>query len=153
MNWVCFWLHFCTSTTNLRKLMFQVQDILIHPSGPMFITMSSDVTDVFVCLLCYIIVNWRNLWPPIKSSGWCTIQLGQYHHFRTSVEHWEKSTHTLPVLTGHDTTSNKISTKLVSQKAVHNLKFSLLIINFDCLYIYTWQNVQYRWKGHCWSDI
>jgi len=70
----------CTSTTNLTKLMFHVQDILIHPPGPMFITMSSrsSVTDVFVCA-CYTTHHskLKKFWPPIKNSGWCTIQLAR----------------------------------------------------------------------------
>ena len=51
----------CTYEEADDRMIFHVQDILSHLSGPTSITLSSGDTDVFVCLLYYFTVNWRDL--------------------------------------------------------------------------------------------
>ena len=54
------WLN-CTHEEADDRMMFHVQDILSHRTGPTSLTLSSGDTDVFVCLLYHITVNWRDL--------------------------------------------------------------------------------------------
>ena len=42
-------------------MMFHVQDIVSHRSGPTSVTLSSGNTDVFVSLLYHFTVNWGDL--------------------------------------------------------------------------------------------
>ena len=43
------------------RMIFYIQNILCHHSGTTSLTLSSGDTNVFVCLLYHITVNWRNL--------------------------------------------------------------------------------------------
>ena len=63
----------CTHEKADDRMMFHVQDILSHQSGPTSLSLSSGDTDVFVCLLYHFVINWKNLgldelWP-IRNSG------------------------------------------------------------------------------------
>ena len=51
----------CTHEEADDRMIFHVQDIISHCSGPTSITLSSGDTDVFVCLLYHFTVNWRDL--------------------------------------------------------------------------------------------
>ncbi len=60
----------CTHEEADDRMMFHVQDILSHCSGPTSITLSSGDTDVFVCLLYHFTVKIL----VSKSSGLCVTQ-------------------------------------------------------------------------------
>ena len=51
----------CTHEEADDRMMFHVQDIPSHRSGPTSLTLSSGDMDVFVCLLYHFTANWRNL--------------------------------------------------------------------------------------------
>ena len=51
----------CTHEEADDRMMFHVQDILSHQSGPTSLSLSSGDTDVFVCLLYHFVTNWKNL--------------------------------------------------------------------------------------------
>lgn len=125
----------CTHEEADDRMMFHVQDILSHRSGPTSMTLSSGDTDVFVCLLYHITVNWRHrglqeLWL-IRNSG---VKRSILPLHDICVELGDELIRCLPALhalTGCDTTS-KISTKLAALKAVRKPGNSSLILNFDC---------------------
>ena len=50
----------CTHEEADDRMMFHVQDILNHRSGPTSLTLLSGDTDVFVCLSYHVTVNWRD---------------------------------------------------------------------------------------------
>ena len=63
----------CTHEEADDRMMFHIQDILCHRSDPTTITLLSGDTDVFVCLLYHISINWQHqglteLWL-IRNSG------------------------------------------------------------------------------------
>jgi len=51
----------CTHEEADDRMMFHVQDILSHRTGPTSLTLASSDTDVFVCKLYHINTNWRYL--------------------------------------------------------------------------------------------
>ena len=114
------------------RMMFHVQDILSHRTGPTSLTLSSGDTDVFVCLLYHITVNWRDLglqqlWL-IRNS--CSLAVKR--SIRSALG--DELTRCLPALhalTGCDTTS-KISTKLAALNTLRKPEILSLIQNFDC---------------------
>jgi hypothetical protein len=120
----------CTHEEADDSMMFHVQDILNHQAGPTSLVLSSGDTDVFVCLLYHITVNWRNLglqklWLGVKRSilplrDICT----------TLGDKLTKCLPTLHALTGCDTTS-KISTKLAALKAVQKPKTRKFISDLE----------------------
>ena len=117
----------CTHEEADDRMFFHVQDILSHWTGRTFMTLSLGDTDVFVCLLYYVRVSWKDLsfqelWF-IRTSGMRRSKLPP-HDICTALG--DKLTRCLPALhalTGCNTTS-KISTKLAALKAIHK-KFSL----------------------------
>ena len=116
-------------------MMFHIQDILSHRTGPTSLTVSSGDSDVFVCLLYHITNNWRHiglqdLWL-VRNSGVkrCILPL---HDICKSIG--DELTQCLPALhalTGCDTTS-KISTKLAALNAVRKPDNCSLISHFTC---------------------
>ena len=89
------------------RMMFHVQDILSHHSGPTSITLSSGDRDVFVCLLYHFTVNWRNLglqelWLVCNSGVRRSIL--PLHDICTALG--DELTQCLPALTRCDTTSS-----------------------------------------------
>ena len=124
----------CTHKEADDRMMFHVQDILSHRSGPTSITLLSGDMDVFVCLLYHITVNWRDLglqqlWL-IRNSG---VKRSILPLDDICIALGDELTRCLPALhalTGCDTTS-KISTKLAAIKAVCKPGNSSLILNFD----------------------
>ncbi len=116
-------------------MMFHVQDILSHRTGPTSLTLSSGDTDVFVCLLYHITVNWRDLglqelWL-VRNSG-VKRSILQLHDICIALgNELIKCLPALHALTGCDTTS-KISTKLAALNAVRKPGNSSMIQNFDC---------------------
>lgn len=116
------------------RMIFHVQDILCHRSGTTSLTLSSGDTDVFVCLLYHITVNWRNiglqeLWL-ISNSG-LKQSILPLHDICTALG--DELTRCLPALhalTGCDTTS-KVSTKLAAVRNACKPGNSSLICNFD----------------------
>ena len=107
----------CTHKEADDRMMFHVQDILSHWSGPTSMTRSLGDTDVFVCVLYCITVSWKDLglqelWL-ICNSGMRRSKL-PVHDICTALE--DNLTRCLPALhalTGCDTTNN-ISTKLAA---------------------------------------
>ncbi|KAI4833001.1 hypothetical protein KUCAC02_015935 [Chaenocephalus aceratus] len=104
------------------------------PSGPTSITLSSGDTDVFVCLLYHITVNWRDLglkelWL-VRNSGVRRSILPLHDICLALGDELTKCLPALHALTGCDTTS-KISTKLAALNAVRIPENSSLILNFD----------------------
>ena len=115
-------------------MMFHVQDILSHHSGPTSITLSSGDTDVFVCLLYHIPINWRDLglkelWL-VRNSGLKRSILPLHDICMALGDELTKCFPALHALTGCDTTS-KIATKLAALNAVRKPENSSLIKNFD----------------------
>ncbi|KAK5888952.1 hypothetical protein CesoFtcFv8_015000 [Champsocephalus esox] len=124
----------CTHEEADDRMMFHVQDILSHRSGPTSITLSSGDTDVFVCLLYHITVNWRDLdlkelWL-VRNSGVRRSILPLHDICFALGDELTKCLPALHALTGCDTTS-KISTKLSALNAVRKPENSSLILNFD----------------------
>ncbi|KAK5898293.1 hypothetical protein CgunFtcFv8_015724 [Champsocephalus gunnari] len=124
----------CTHEEAEDRMMFHVQDILSHRSGPTSITLSSGDTDVFVCLLYHITVNWRDLglkelWL-VRNSGVRRSILPLHDICLALGDELTKCLPALHALTGCDTTS-KISTKLAALNAVRKPDNSSLILNFD----------------------
>ncbi len=116
-------------------MMFHVQDILSHRTGPTSLTLSSGDTDVFVCLLYHITVNWRDLglqelWL-VRNSGVKRSILPLHDICIALGNELIKCLPALHALTGCDTTS-KISTKLAALNAVRKPGNSSMIQNFDC---------------------
>ena len=125
----------CTHEEADDRMMFHVQDILNHRAGPTSLVLSSGDTDVFVCLLYHITVNWRNLglqelWL-VRNSGVKRSILPLHDICTTLGDELTKCLPALHALTGCDTTS-KISTKLAALNAVQKPENSSLIWNFDC---------------------
>ena len=90
----------CTHEETDDRMMFHVQDILSHRTGPTSLTLLSGDTDVFVCLLYHITVNWRDFGPneltsrhqriglPIRVPAkgchnrcWQKASLNNYHYY------------------------------------------------------------------------
>ena len=111
----------CTHEEADDRMMFHVQDILSHRSGPTSLTLLSGDTDVFVCLLYHITVNWRDhglqeLWL-IRNSG---VKKSILPLHDICIALGDELTRCLPAfhaLTGCDTTS-KVSTKPAALKAL-----------------------------------
>ncbi|KAF3855136.1 hypothetical protein F7725_023191, partial [Dissostichus mawsoni] len=125
----------CTHEEADDRMMFHVQDILSHRTGPTSLTLSSGDTDVFVCLLYHITVNWRDLglqelWL-VRNSGVKRSILPLHDICISLGDELTKCLPALHALTGCDTTS-KISTKLAALNAVREPENSCLILNFDC---------------------
>lgn len=126
----------CTHEEADDRIMFHIHDILSNQSGPTSITVYTGDTDVFVCLLYHITVNWRNLglqelWL-IRNSG-VKRSILPLHDISTALG--DEVTRCLPALhalTGCDTTS-KVSTKAAALKAISKPEQSSLILNFDHL--------------------
>ena len=116
-------------------MMFHVQDILSHRTGSTSLTLSSGDTDVFVCLLYHITVNWRSLglqelWL-IRNSGVKRSILPLHDICKALGDELTQCLPALHALTGCDTTS-KISTKLAALNTVRKPDNSSLILNFNC---------------------
>lgn len=78
----------CTHEEADDRIMFHVQDITSHRSGPTSLTLSSGDTDVFMCLLYHFMVNW----PPrtlahLQFRG----EKNPHYHSTISVQLWEMS--------------------------------------------------------------
>ncbi len=124
----------CTHEEADDRMMFHVQDIVSHRSGPTSITLSSGDTDVFVCLLYHFTVTWRDLglqelWL-VRNSGMKRSIL-PLHDICTALG--DKLTKCLPALhalTGCDTTS-KIATKYAALNTVRKPGNSTLLLNFN----------------------
>ena len=122
----------CTHEEADDRMMFHVQDILSHRSGPTSITLSSGDTDVFVCLLYHFTVNWRDLglqelWL-VRNSGRSILPL---HDICTALG--DELTQCLPALhalTGCDTTS-KVGTKLAALNTIRKPGNCSMILNFN----------------------
>lgn len=118
------------------RMMFHVQHILTHRTGPTSLSLLSGDTDVFVCLLYHITVNWKDLglqelWL-IRNSGVKRSLLPLHDICKELGVELTKCLPALHALTGCDTTS-KVSTKLAALNAVRKLGNSVLILNFDSL--------------------
>ena len=105
--------------------MFHIQDILSHQHGPTSMTLASGDTDVFVCLMYHLVVNWSHLgldelWL-IRNSGLKHSILPMKKICQTLGENLIKCLPALHALTGCDTTS-KIATKLAALTAIRNPK-------------------------------
>ena len=125
----------CTHEEADDRMMFHVQYILSQQTGPTSLTLSTRDTDVFVCLLYHITVNWRDLglqelWL-IRNSGVKRSILPLHDICIALGDELTKCLPALHALTGCDTTS-KISTKLAALNAVRKPGNSSLILNFDC---------------------
>ena len=124
----------CTHEQADDRMMFHVQDVVSHRSGPTSITPSSGDTDVFVCLLYHITVNWSNMGPKelwlIRNSGLKRSILPLHDICTTLGVDLTKCLPSLHALTGCDTTS-KICTKLAALKAFCKPENSSLLMNFD----------------------
>lgn len=117
------------------RMMFHVQDIVIHRTGPTFLMLSSGDTGVFVCLLYHITVNWRDLglqelWL-VCNSGVKRSILPLHDICIALGDELTKCLPVLHVLTGCNTIS-KISTKLAALNTLPKPGNSSLILNFDC---------------------
>ena len=125
----------CTHEEADDRMMFYVQDILSHRSGPKSMMLSAGDTDVFVCLLYHITVNWRDLglqelWL-FRNSGVKRSILPLHDICIALGDELTKCLPALHALTGCDTTS-KISTKLAALNAVCKPGNASLIQEFDC---------------------
>ena len=125
----------CTHEEADDRMMFHVQDILSHQSGPTSITLSSGDTDVFVCLLYHFVVNWKQLgldelWL-IRNSGLKRSILPLKEICLALGEELIKCLPALHALTGSNTTS-KIATKLAALKAIRIPNNLPLLANFNC---------------------
>ena len=125
----------CTHEEAVDRMMFHVQDILSHRTGPTSLTLLSGDTDVFVCLLYHITVNWRDfglneLWL-IRNAGRKRSTLPVHDIAKALGDKLSKCLPALHALTGCDTTS-KISTKHAALRAVQKPLICSLILNFDC---------------------
>ena len=125
----------CTHEEADDRMMFHVQYILCHESGPTSITLSSGDTDVFVCLLYHFVVNWKHLgldelWL-IRNSGLKRSILPLTKICLTLEEELIKCLPALHALTGCDTTS-KIATKLAALNAIRIPRNLPLLANFNC---------------------
>ena len=124
----------CTNEEADDRMMFHVQDILSHRSGPTSLMRLSGDRDVFVCLLYDITVNWRDhglqeLWLIHNSEVKKSIL--PLHDICIALG--DELTRCLPALhalTGCDTTC-KVSTKLAALKALRKPGSSSFILNFD----------------------
>ena len=124
----------CTHEEADDRMMFHVQDISSHRSGPTSITLSSGDTDVFVCLLYHFTVNWRDLglqelWL-VRNSGMRRSIL-PLHDICTALG--DELTQCLPALhalTGCDTTS-KVGTKLAALNTIRKPGNCSMILNFN----------------------
>ena len=125
----------CTHEEADDRMMFHVQDILSHQSGPTSITLSSGDTDVFICLLYHFVVNWNHigldeLWL-IRNSGLNRSILPLKKICLTLGDELIKCLPALHALTGCDTTS-KIATKLAALNAIRIPVNLPLLANFNC---------------------
>ena len=107
----------CTHKEADDRMMFHVQNILSHRSGPTSMTWSLSDTDVFLCLLYRITVSWKDLglqelWL-ICNSGMRRSILPLYDICTVLGDKFTPCFPALHALTGCDTTSN-ISTKLAA---------------------------------------
>ncbi len=110
----------CTHEEADDRIMFHVQDITSHRSGPTSLTLSSGDTDVFVCLLYHFVINWRDLglqelWL-IHNSGVKKSTLPLHEICAALGDELTRCLPAFHALTGCDTTS-KVSTKLAALKA------------------------------------
>ena len=124
----------CTHEEADDRMMFHVQDILSHQSGPTSLSLSSGDTDVFVCLLYHFVTNWKNLgldelWL-IRNSGLKRSILPLRKICLTLGEELIKCLPALHALTGCDTTS-KIATKFAALNAIRIPKNLPLLDNFN----------------------
>ena len=124
----------CTHEEADDQMMFHIQDILCHQSDPTTITLLSGDTDVFVCLLYHISINWQHqglteLWL-IRNSGVKRSILPLHEICTTLTTDLLKCLPALYALTGCDTTS-KISTKLSALNTVCKPDNAFLIMNFN----------------------
>lgn len=115
-------------------MMFHVQDILSHRSGPTSMTLSSGDTDVFVCLLYHLTVNWRDLglkelWL-IRNSGIRRSILPLHDICSALGDELVKCLPAVHALTGCDTTS-KVATKSAALNAVQKPGNSSLVLDFN----------------------
>jgi hypothetical protein len=125
----------CTHEEADDRMMFHVQYILCHKSGPTSITLSSGDTDVFVCLLYHFVFNWKHLgldelWL-ICNSGLKRSILPLQKICLTLEEGLIQCLPALHALTGCDTTS-KIATKLAALNAIRIPRNLPLLANFNC---------------------
>ena len=125
----------CTHEEADDRMMFHIQDVLCHRTDPTTITLLSGDTDVFVCLLYHLSINWLHqdlteLWL-IRNSGVKRSILPLHEICTTLGRDLLKCLPALHALTGCDTTS-KISTKLSALNTVRTPDDASLIINFDC---------------------
>ena len=125
----------CTHEEADDRMMFHVQDILSHRTGSTSLTLSSGDTDVFVCLLYHITVNWRSLglqelWL-IRKSGVKRSILPLHDICKAMGDELTQCLPALHALTGCDTTS-QISTKLAALNTVRKPDNFSLILNFNC---------------------
>jgi hypothetical protein len=124
----------CTHEEADDRMTFHVQHVLSQQRGATSLTLLSGDTDVFVCLLYHITVNWRDLglqelWL-IRMSGVKRSILPLHDICMTLGDELIKCLPALHALTGCDTTS-KIATKLAAINAVRKAGNSSLIQNFD----------------------
>ena len=121
----------CTHEEADDRMMFHIQDILSRRSGPTSMTLSSGDTDVFVCLLYHLTVNWRDfglqeLWL-IRNSGMRRVILPLHDICSALGNDLIECLPAIHALTGCDTTS-KIATKSAALNAVQKPgSFSLVL--------------------------
>ena len=121
----------CTHEGADDLMMFHIQDILGHRAGNTNITVLSSDTDVFVCLMYHMIVNWKMIGRALACSNLKRILLPLHNICTTLGDELTKCLPALHALTGTDSTS-KISTKLAALNAVRKPDNIDLIVNLNC---------------------
>ena len=85
VGWVCLSIPYKLNCTHMEvddRMMFHVQDILSHRSGPASMTWSLGDTDVFLCLLYYVKVSWKDFGLQKLIGSFVTQEWeDQYCHF------------------------------------------------------------------------
>ena len=116
-------------------------------------TLSSGDTDVFVCLLYHLTVNWRDfglqeLWL-IRNSGMRRVILPLHDICSALGNDLIECLPAIHALTGCDTTS-KIATKSAALNAVQKPGSFSLVLDLNSPEL---QKAQYRWQRHSWSNV
>ncbi len=124
----------CTHEEADDRMMFHVQDIVSHRSGPTSVMLSSGDTDIFVCLLYHFTVNWRDLglqelWL-VRNSGVRRSILPLHDICSALANDLITCLPAVHALTGCDTTS-KIATKYAALNAVNKTENLPLLLDLN----------------------
>ncbi len=115
------------------RMMFHIQDILCHRSGPTSITLFSGDTDVFVCLLYHFAINWRHyslteIWL-VRNSGVKRSILPLHDLYTTLGEDLVKCLPALHALTGCDSIVPRSCHRVLPLKILHYEHYYSVILS------------------------